>query len=347
MIKDINELKKKPIPFITHFIAHCTIEEKIDAYYVCVKIQSKNDIVIMKANGQTVDRNDTILNEMWAWLVADWQHLKMVNEDWFKEHIGYSIYMFYFPNEKPVLTEYKSGLTYLIDRIEYNGEIKRADDIYDLKLCHEFHIDVKRYLWKASYDIDEITKKLKKCDDLTPIFKDLISKTYGTILAKEKPEGYIFKCGKKQIYQIIENPKQNRVSKGEKSQYEFLLMSFIKFWKNNELIHLMDRSYVKTVCNLFNAFILEYEKKTGELDRNIFAESIQSPCIGHRFDICYKNIPDEITISLCKENELYKNIFKVLLVNLKRKKEPKHCVLMSKKNTDEWNDIVQTIINAG
>ena len=150
---------------------------------------------------------------------------------------------------------------------------------------------------------------------------------------------------KKYIYQIICNKRENRVASAEKSQYEFLLLDFIKFWNNTENIeHFLDNNYIKTVCNLYNLYISQ-ERKSGVIEKNIDPNSLQSPCIGKRFDICYINIPDEQTINNCKESELYKNIFKILLVNLKRMKNENHCILMNNRTTEQWNDIVRTITN--
>ena len=59
----------------------------------------------------------------------------------------------------------------------------------------------------------------------------------------------------------------------------------------------------------------------------------------------YENIPDATTITLCKEKELYKNIFKVLLVNLRREKDLKHCLLLNKASVGQWNEIVKVISN--
>ena len=96
MIKNIDNLKKKSISFITKFLDECTVEEKIDTYYVSVEIRSKNNIVFIKSNGKVIDRCDLILNEMWQQMFNDWTHFKMVNQDWFDSHIGYKIFMFYF-----------------------------------------------------------------------------------------------------------------------------------------------------------------------------------------------------------------------------------------------------------
>ena len=105
MIKNITQIGNKPVSFIKEFINNCTIEEKIDTHYVIVEITSKQTITIKKATGKVVDRVDMILNSMWSQLVTDWNFIKLANQDLFKEHVGYNISMFYFPSNKPLLTE--------------------------------------------------------------------------------------------------------------------------------------------------------------------------------------------------------------------------------------------------
>lgn len=350
MIKNIDNLKKKSISFITKFLDECTVEEKIDTYYVSVEIRSKNNIVFIKSNGKVIDRCDLILNEMWQQMFNDWTHFKMVNQDWFDSHIGYKIFMFYFPCSKPILTEYKDNISYVIDRMEYGATViyDCEEEMKDMKMIDNFKISFKKFL-KKSYTLNEFINKIRIADkennSYDDVFESIIDKENSIIFASGKPEGYIFKSGKKYIYQIVCNKSENRVASAEKSQYEFLLLDFIKFWNNTENIeHFLDNNYIKTVCNLYNLYISQ-ERKIGVIEKNIDPNSLQSPCIGKRFDICYINIPDEQTINNCKESELYKNIFKILLVNLKRMKNENHCILMNNRTTEQWNDIVRTITN--
>ena len=149
MIKNITQIGNKPVSFIKEFINNCTIEEKIDTHYVIVEITSKQTITIKKATGKVVDRVDMILNSMWSQLVTDWNFIKLANQDLFKEHVGYNISMFYFPSNKPLLTEYPNNIKYLIDRITYNDENINPDSfINKIRLKDKFNISIKHNLKK-------------------------------------------------------------------------------------------------------------------------------------------------------------------------------------------------------
>lgn len=346
MIKNIEELKNKKLSYIEKFAEECTITEKIDTYYVCVEIQAKNTIVFKKSNGKKVDRIDMFINSMWTKLINDWMNFKMVNQDWFDTHIGYKIYMFFFPVQKPISTEYKANVSYVIDRVMFGDEVFNPESVmWKMNMLDKFNIHFKQFC--AKFDMIEqqsISNVLAENEkSITDVFLSMvIDQKNSKIFAKDKPEGFILKRGK-QLFQIDFN-KDNVKPKTERSQYEFLLMDFVKFWSKNEAWMMLENNYFKTVCCLFNAYILNKESQTNYIADNVDIDSLKNPYIGHRFDCCYDYVPNEITVKLCKSSELYESIFKILLINLRKKKDVSRSVLMNKKNVEEWNDIVDSIL---
>ena len=133
------------------------------------------------------------------------------------------------------------------------------------------------------------------------------------------------------------------MEKPEKSQYEFLLCDFIRYCKATNYVNKISNKYTKTVSNLFNDYIINWEQKNKTIEHNIEASGIENPNEGKRFDIGYSYIADQITKSLCESNILYKNIYKVLLASLRRGKDSKHCIYMSNKQVDDWNSIMKNI----
>lgn len=342
MIKDINQIKNKSISFIKEFINNCSIEEKIDAHYIIVEITSKQHITVKKANGKTVDRVDMILNSMWSQLVTDWNFIRLANQDLFSEHVGYTLSMFYFPNNKPLLTEYPKNIRYLIDRIIFNDEIINKESFVNkLKLKDKFCISIKHNLPKS---IDkELLKSISGNNKLDINYEDLFTNLISDknkVLAIDKPEGYIFKWNKN-LYQMLFSHRDK--IDVEKTSYEYLLCDFISYCKSNNYIEKIQQSYVRTVCTLFNDYIINWEDIHNNIKNNIDVESIQSPILGSSFDMGYEYIPDIITLNLCKTSELNKSIFKVLLANLRRGKDNNRCIYMNKHQVDDWNIIMKNI----
>lgn len=341
MIKSVEQIKNKSVSFIKEFINNCTIEEKIDAHYIIIEITSKQNITIKKSSGKIIDRTDMILNNMWGELVTDWNFIKLINKNLFSQHIGYNISMFYFPNNKPILTEYKKDLKYLIDRITFNDENINPDNfINQLKLKDKFNIQIKHNLNKIlNTDIlNNITGETKETINYIELFDNLINKD--NLYALDKPEGFIFKWNKS-LYQLLYEDRERIIP--EKTQYEYLLCDFVNYCKENEYQDKIQNSYVKTVCTLFNDYIINWEEHRNNIKNNIDINSIISPSYNNDIDIGYEYIPDIITINLCKKDELYKAIFKVLLANLKISKDYKKCIYMNNNQVDKWNKIIKNI----
>lgn len=187
----------------------------------------------------------------------------------------------------------------------------------------------------------EYIKNLELTDDTdyTELFMGMIDDD-NICWAEDIPEGYIFKW-KKNNYQILfSKPEKIEI---EKSSYEFLLCDFIAYTKNCNYIDKIGTSYVKSVCALFNDYILNYEKINHNVEHNINPENIKNPYLGDQQQIGYDFIPDSVTENLCKESELYENIFKVLLANLRKGKDDTHCIYMNRRQVADWNMITKNI----
>lgn len=338
MIKDIEQIRKKSTSFIKNFITNCYIEEKIDTHYFIIEITSKTNITIKKASGKQIDRVDMILSDMYGQLITDWNYIRLANEKLFAKYVGYNIAVFYFPNKKPLQTEYKDNIKYVIDRITYNNDEQDIDQfLNNLELKDMFHITKKIKLSKHLDNLNIDSLNNKNDINYTELFLSIIDNTQ--LLAKEKPEGYVLKWNNT-LYQILFN--EHIVLKSEKTQYEYVLCDFINYCKHNNYIAKITNNYVKTVTTLFNDYIINWEEKYHNIKNNVDINSIQPPTLGTVFDIGYEYIPDIITIKLCK-NDLYKSIFKVLLANLRKGKDNKNCIYMNNNQVNQWNMIMKNI----
>ncbi|WQJ53292.1 MAG: hypothetical protein [Wendovervirus sonii] len=346
MIKDISRIKEHNPKYIKDFMEGCVIEEKIDTHYITIDIVSRSDIKIKKANGNEIDRVDLILNSMWNNLFFDWNFLKVKNTEWFNSHVGYTIKLFYIPCTKPLMTEYDSNIRYIFDKVIFNGhELDTEYIISDLIFPKVYNIDYKKKMQK-NHNINDlynehIDKVLSGDEDIKDMFLKLIDTENSKKFAVNEPEGYIFKYNNK-LFQLILNNKERKIEQ-EKSSYEFVLSDFIKFCKTNNYTEKIVPSYVVTICNLFNDYIINNEKKTHYMENMVNPESIEAPYLGEKFDIGYECIPDQLTKTLCKESLLYKNIFKILLANLRRGKDFSHCIYLNKKEVDAWNNIMKSL----
>lgn len=338
MIKDILQLRDKSIGFIKTFINNCTVEEKLDTHYIAIEITTPTSITIKKASNKAIDRIDLILNDMWGNINTDWNYIRLANTEWFKKHVGYTIYMFYFPNHKPLCTEYRDDVKYVIDRLVFNGNNEDVNDIKSLNTNNKFILHIKQNLTKNNIHINDNVKQMSD-NEFSNIFDTLILSS-NLLFAKNKPEGYIFKFNN-HLYQYILTPRTSLHI--EKTQYEYLLCDFITYCKSRNYIEKIDKGYVKTICTLFNDYIVNWEAKRNNIKNNIDVSGITPPTYSENSDIGMTYIPDSVTVNICSQNELYKRIFCVLLANLRRYKDSKSVMYMTPKQVEDFNKIIKNI----
>ena len=367
MFKNIEDIKKKNIKDQINFFCNCKAQEKIDAHYVSLQIISKSIIKFYKANGNEISHIDLILNDMWKKFVNDWNLILFGNKTYLETHIGYKFSMFFINCEKPLNTKFKPGIAYIIDTIEL---LNNKKDFYKdflnlikipeiLNANSDFIVKNKTNIKNGSLTIENITDLVKNWNNNKITINDFISKIIFNdsmiksnigdthyenpiLYALNNPEGIIFK-NHKNIYQYNLAQIEEKRNDIGRTPYEYILIMFLKFCrKHQDYINLLTNNYVKTVCNLFEYFIVNINKD--EILKNINIEDLQPPYYGSAPKINYEYIPSEKTKSLCQLDKLNENIFKILLVNLTKHKNYKKCVLMNKQQCDDFNLIIKNIL---
>lgn len=345
--KLINSVSKSE--FIS-IMKKCIFEEKFDTHYVKVKILGSKKIVCCKSDGRAVTSEDIILNKMWSDYVEDFAYLQTTQEfqDFIKENVGCTLGLFYFPCHKPINIKYnfKSDRLYILHQIYDNYEK------YEKLLSHNIHPNIHMptdfsnidkgfeiYYPEYHYISEPMADILYDTCKWEPTLKNSWCENIDDI-------EYIFHY-KNRYYQISNNKEYNiKPEHTERSSYEFVLCDFINFF-NQFNIEQLRGSYKQIVCTCFNAYIENWEKTTNYINNNVDASALLPPHIGymHPDNIKPPYITNPKTLALCNESELYKNIFKILLANLKSIKKKKYCVYMNDKQIKQMNNIVKAIKN--
>lgn len=147
-------------------------------------------------------------------------------------------------------------------------------------------------------------------------------------------------------FQINKEVHQYNSDSHEYSSYEFVLCDFLDFWKkeHERLIPNIRGTYRNIICYLFNEYITTRECIFHNIENNVNTEALEPMRFGydHGDLIIPSYVPNLKSITLCKHH-LYRNIFKILLVNLQIFKKFKYCVYMSKEQVREFNNIAKTI----
>ena len=344
MLHSLTDAKTHSVKFLAEFFEKATVEEKIDAFYIQIEIRRQS--LVFRKSGHKLTGVDLILNADYSTLMMEWEMLRHVNQDWFREHIGYTLSMFFIPVPKPLTVEYPSNVRYIIDRVsrwKHNEDVKET--MKGLNMLDEFCVKFKTLLSrKQNVQYMSLANRFK-IGSITP--DELIANLAdtSTIFAVGRPEGFIIKMGKKHIFQTAKT-ESRAIDTSERTQYEYLLIDFSSFWNSIHDIYALigNSDYVHIVCTLFNAY---YEwQQAKPLKNSIDSSGIEPPCLGYKPETGFKNIPNIKTVQICKKSRLMENAFKVLLVNLRKYKRPENCVLMSESHIAAWNSIVKTLENA-
>ena len=300
---------------------------------------------------------------MWARFIEDFNIIKgnAAFRDFCKKYQGCVLNFFYFPCKKPLGTEYNlygKERLYMLSQC-YNNiqkEEKNLDEVYaDLwKVVESEEFQkavgsrfgfVKQYFFKVSKPevllekIDsESYGEIADCFDYEPTQIISTAGIDNTSLVFHKDKHY---------FQLNKESYIEEMPDNEYTSYEFVLCDFLDFWKHNkeQLIPVMHGTYRNIICGLFNAYITQWEIPNKKIVNNILPEAIQPMKIGwdHGDSINPVYVPNKMTLGLCQRSELYRNIFKILLINLQIFKKFKFCVYMSRDQVKQFNEISQTI----
>ena len=125
-------------------------------------------------------------------------------------------------------------------------------------------------------------------------------------------EGFILSSGKLKYKVSIVDTNPNIEKSTKKIYRDTLLENFVKVVDDIDANYIYDsnKTYIEKTCDLF----LEYINKTDILSvAYIEPEDLLPPYAGYKGDINLNNLPYMVQM-ICKNNELYKNILKILLI---------------------------------
>lgn len=382
-IKDIENIKNKNENAQKEFYENCTIEEKIDAYYVSVEIISNNILKFRKSNKE-LTQVDLIINKNWALFINDWTTIFNANKDLFKPLLGYRLNMFYFPNSSPLSTYYKDGFKYLIRSVsngyEHNKILTHFDYLWfekfyeglnnvdenlksQIKIYRNINFDNKSFVSQMQKNNISLSNYSEHLLDFINKDEFYIDSTSSKAIEHNCLE-IILRYGKT-LYQYrhrLNNSNIERTTiedeitmKHKQLAFEVILQDFIRYATKDykdRYIDFITKDYVESVNNIFLDYIgTKYNER--EID-SLFVflygyfqpSDLTPPCLGTPPTMNVKHIRNNKIIELFEEhsdNVWLKNIYKILLVNLKLYKKPIYSHYMSKNEIDKWNNIVTNI----
>ena len=316
-----------------------TVEEMIDAPFVSVFFdKSENKATVYKSNGEELSLVDIILNSMYADIkkFTDSIFEKLKDETYSNCQFG----MFYFPCTTPRSITYpKYDGKYMLSCIKGDLDefiLLHSDEKW-LKITTkitEFHFNQKAFETIFSYakgDCDKFFTASMLTGEYKRINKDRSKLS--------EMEGIVLKTPFGNYKLSLKETKGVKDVSERKMCRDLILKDFIR-WYNLEGIKPINDTYQNIVCNLF----IRYVNATDITTRYSFEPKyLTPPFVGYMGDISYEWLDNAAVVEICKHNDIMKGIFRILLNALRKPLKKMEGDILTNKDVDEFNSIVEII----
>ena len=306
MIKEFKNITEKDLNYMkTHQV---TVTEKLDLIYFKVFV-TEEKIDVFTSRNKPITKIDQIVNSVYKDIVEfckELDHQKIFDTFGVCE-IGF----FYRPVIQTCTIKYQSAFKFIVGNLFTKNKEKKNVDIIKSIIPG---IDVLTPIC-IKENISDIP------DDLNNDIDNAIYLTGGKTWSGNsiyEIEGLILTCGRLN-YQIIINHVEPKIEKTTKKLYrDTILENFCSFVMTSEdCQHILDwknTSYVGKICALF----LIYIDKTNIFTKlQLEPEDLLPPNAGYIGDIDYDRLPTTVSL-ICRGNDIYKNILRILLVTFNR-----------------------------
>lgn len=343
MIKDIQTVSNS-----YNFTNDIIIYEKLNMFYFKVIVNSLS-CTILSHNHKIISESDIIINSIWK-DVKDFVDINIVS----KQKIISDLYgnviigFLYCPVEKPLKIDYSTFYNIKNDNNKFIiNSVKdlNKNDINITDFCKSINLlnirgigggPIITYSNNVIEILNNYTHKNITLDEFIKLSKTEIKTYSGNEI--EAIEGLIIKTNK-DLYQIILNSTDD-TKIYDRSEFEYLIKDFIDIWPKikNELTEF--NNYNTIISDIF----LKYINTSNIITKISNYKNLNPP--GHHYigDICYELLNNNSIKTICKINETYKNIFRILFKGLKHYKKNSKYNNLSNDYIDKWNNIVDYII---
>lgn len=341
MIKDIQTVSAS-----YNFNNDIIVYEKMSMFYFKVVINS-HACTILSHNHKIITDADIIINSMW-------QDVKnFVNNNILsKQNIISKLYnhviigFFYCPNKKPLHITYDKFINtqihnnkFIINNIKdiNKNEINIEEFCKNINLLDVRGIGGGPIIITNTKLVENINKYAHNEITLDNFIDqcNINNKTYSGNDFSDI-EGIIIKSNKN-IYQIkIKSPEQSVIY--NRNDFELLTKDFIDNYYNIDIIN--SNNYIDIICNIFIKYI-----EISDI-HNIITNpnNLLPPGEYYIGDLCYDMINNENIKTICKLDNIYKNIFRILFKGLKHHKKYIKSDILLENDIIKWNNIVDDIM---
>lgn len=341
MIKDIQLVSDS-----CDFDNNIQIFEKLNMFYFKVLV-GQNSCTLLSHKHKIISLTDRIINSMWN----DITNFVDTYIDT-RRNIITSLYnqviigFFYCPCERPLNITYSNFLnssiinnTIIINNVKSNGkDIDVTDFCKNVNLLNirgigggpkiSFRNEFIEYINLYAHNLISKPELINRAKEFTCSYS-------GNDI--EDIEGIIIKDNKN-IYQIIFNDT-NDTRVYDRSIFDNMLNDFIDIWQHIKIDSYYGVSINERYLNIVNDIFLQYIENSNFVKTINDASALTPPGNHYIADLSYNLINNKSIETICKLNDVYKNVYRILFKGLNKHKKPNVSI-----DTDKWNKIVDIII---
>lgn len=365
MLRDFNKVTKSELNYFYSHEIH--IYEKLDMFYFNV-IVMENGCTILKSNHHIIDKIDCIVNSVYTDISNFVNKYIIANKPKILKNFGECIVgFFYCPVEQPFMIAYKNSPCvgkFILSNIKSlitNETIKvdQTDSTYfapESVLCtypeivslkfdslnKDTYLNIKsifvNYIKGNITGNECISTLLKAVSDIVKEYDEDFCTTF-TKIPESEIEGIVIKFGK-YSFQILNKEPEQIDAPPRLHIYDELIKDFLNWYVLSDNDISIEDDYITTVSKLFINYVNSADfPKNYKGSPDNFLPAITS----YTADLDYNLINNDTVKVLCKYNELFKNIYRIFIHNLRYTKNVRPSQFLNEDDFALWNEIVNKI----
>lgn len=342
MIKDIETTSNS-----FSFSNNIKLAEKLNMFYFKVII-TPTSCNIISHNHKMITNIERIVNDVWEEVINFVnKNIESKKEYIYSKYGNVIIGFFYCPIKKPLSIKYDNFFNTSIENNKFvisNVKKINTGEFIDISsFCKDINfLNIRGteggpiiYFPNSFVNIlnSFIHKKTTKEE-----FISFLNNNMTTFSGNDfsNIEGLIIEEKGKKFQLIINNTIDTK--EYDRFQYELVIKNFIDYFFNSKVEK--NKDYTLYINDLF----LDFISKTNLFIDNVLDSDKLIPPGGYIGDLNYKLIDNPNIKTICKVNDVYKNVYRILYKGLKKiKKFNHHLVLLTEEDIKKWNYIVNYI----
>lgn len=321
-MKNFSEITKDELLYLKSHPVE--VRELLDMIRFTVKVGNDKSFSVLNSKGRPIGKSDCIVNSVNKEILDFAERFNPASHVEFYEAFGGCIIgFFYLPVNKTKQITYSSYSRPVFILSDFYTNDKSLNNISDLLSyvgeCGFGNFSVSGYPIIKTFDC--LPDSILPDDTNYNIIKSLCGESTFSGNNIDDIEGVVISSGKLRFIVRL-NDSSSEIERSTKLIYrDVIIEDFIKVITDEDLRNAV--SSKSDYCDRIQELFLSYINKTDIFSTTVFEpEDLLPPMCGYFGDVSYEYLNSTVGF-VCKRNELYKNILRILLISFDGKNKKK------------------------